>query len=72
MKLELVVLAGAALIAGSILFIGRYEISAGDGAVHRLDRWTGEIEYCGLGFDGKTAPLNGRVLVSCRLPVKNQ
>jgi hypothetical protein len=60
MKLEWAVLAGAALIAASILFVGRFEISAvgygsgpGEGAtsqeaVYRLDRWTGQIAYCSL------------------------
>ncbi|HWC63476.1 MAG TPA: hypothetical protein VG501_07625 [Rhizomicrobium sp.] len=69
MKLEAaivsgVVLIGALLIAASILFIERYQISAmgygwsggGEGGsdtseekVFRLDRWTGEIEYCAIG-----------------------
>ena len=66
MKLALVlaVLAGALIIAGSILFIERYQITAmgygwsggGEGGsdtseekVFRLDRWTGDIEYCAIG-----------------------
>jgi len=53
------VLLGAIIIAASILFIGRYTISAvGYGAgsdnantesVYRLDRWTGQLEDCQLG-----------------------
>jgi hypothetical protein len=35
---------GAALIAGAILFVFRYEIGpAAGGFVFRLDRWTGEV-----------------------------
>src|SRR5580704_17083956 len=64
MKLVLAVVAGALLIAGSILFIERWQISAvgfgyaGDGErgtdtqeekVFLLDRWTGQIEYCAVG-----------------------
>ena len=64
MKLVLAVVAGALAIAGSILFIERWQISAvgfgyaGDGErgsdtqeekVFLLDRWTGEIEYCAVG-----------------------
>ena len=58
------ILVGAIVIATSILFVGRYQISAiGFGyaiesnpdndteAVYRLDRWTGKIDYClGTGF----------------------
>ena len=65
MRLEWVVLAGAALIAGSILFIGRYEITAAgygfsggataadttDETVFRLDRWTGEIRTCSVNMN---------------------
>lgn len=58
MRLELAVLGAAAIIAASILFIGRWQISAvglgygydEDGysseTVYRLDRWTGEIDTC--------------------------
>jgi hypothetical protein len=64
MKLVLAIVAGALLIAGSILFIERWQISAvgfgyaGDGErgsdtqeekVFLLDRWTGKIEYCAVG-----------------------
>jgi len=61
MKLELAILGGAALIAASILFIERWQISAvgygsgsGDTAsseetIYRLDRWTGRIDLCALG-----------------------
>lgn len=59
-KVSWEILAAATLIAISILFIGRYQISAigfgyGGGAssadtdtqaVYRLDRWTGKVEYC--------------------------
>ena len=89
MRLELTVLAGAALVAGSILFIGRYEISAvayayaqsgdtgqTDEAVYRLDRWTGEIELCRTGMEGRKAierfNAEGRMLVTCKMPKPNQ
>ena len=55
MKVAWETLAAAVLVAASILFIGRYQISAvaSDGpynriqAVYRLDRWTGKaIDLC--------------------------
>ncbi|MDE2183148.1 MAG: hypothetical protein KGJ78_09005 [Alphaproteobacteria bacterium] len=47
-------LAAAALVAASILFIGRYQISAAGGGeqagarieIYRLDRWTGRVVSC--------------------------
>jgi hypothetical protein len=64
MKLVLAIVVGALLIAGSILFIGRWQITAmgygfagggergADTAEEKLfllDRWTGDIEYCAVG-----------------------
>ena len=54
MKIAWETLAAAILIAASILFIGRYQISGigwgGPGSsaqvVYRLDRWTGQINRC--------------------------
>lgn len=60
MKREWSIIVGTLIIAASILFIGRYQISAigfgytgGDAgtdndtqAVYRLDRWTGRVDYC--------------------------
>jgi len=60
MKVNWEILVGAALIALSVLFIGRWQTSAigfgysgGEGTsdtdtqvVYRLDRWTGRVEYC--------------------------
>jgi len=56
MKIAWETLAAAVLVAASILFIGRYQISAiGYGETHnasdvevvyRLDRWTGKIDLC--------------------------
>jgi hypothetical protein len=40
------VLIGAVLIAGAILFAGRWEMAVGDDAAYRIDRWTGEIIGC--------------------------
>ncbi|HEX4158837.1 MAG TPA: hypothetical protein VHY79_10200 [Rhizomicrobium sp.] len=46
--LTVAILVGAAAISGSILFIGRWEISGGDNSttIIRLDRWTGKIDAC--------------------------
>lgn len=52
MKVAWEMLVAAVLVAASILFIGRYQISAavGEGpfgktqAVYRLDRWTGKVD----------------------------
>jgi hypothetical protein len=54
MKIAWETLAATVLIAASILFIGRYQISAaGSGAqyggtfvVYQLDRWTGKVDRC--------------------------
>lgn len=35
------------MIAAAILFSMRWEISAAQGLVYRLDRWTGTVEVCG-------------------------
>ncbi len=42
----LAVLIGAVLNAGAILIEGRWEVSIGDDAAYRLDRWSGEIIGC--------------------------
>ena len=75
------VLAGAALIAASILFIGRWQISAigygykdGDDdttkeTVYRLDRWTGQIESCFPNMNQNVETEmkeTGLVIVKCR------
>ncbi len=78
MKFAWEVLLGAAVVAGSILFIGRYEISGiGYGyatayggttmtAVYRLDRWTGKVEVCmESGFNG-----GGEITVDCPASAK--
>jgi hypothetical protein len=82
------ILIGALLIAGSILFIERYQITAmgygwsggGEGGsdtseekIFRLDRWTGEIEYCAVGGgdpQGYTdqAMKTGRAVFQCGFP----
>ncbi len=52
MKVAWETLAAAILVGGSILFVGRYDISAtppgtgvyaGNESVYRLDRWTGKV-----------------------------
>jgi hypothetical protein len=70
LTLLLAVLVGSVVIAASILFIGRWQISGvaygygyangtsqeadpaprdiSDEGIFRLDRWTGEIDYCTL------------------------
>jgi hypothetical protein len=54
MRLNWETLAAAVLVAASILFVCRYQISVagvgtqngGDTYVYRLDRWTGEVVEC--------------------------
>ena len=49
MRLALAVLGGAALVAASILFVERYQLTTVSGeneAIYRLDRWTGRITEC--------------------------
>jgi hypothetical protein len=41
------ILVGAALIAGAIIFVGRWQIATGPGITSfRLDRWTGSVDSC--------------------------
>jgi hypothetical protein len=42
----LAMLAGALAIAASIVFIGRWQMTAEAGSLYRLDRWTGAVEFC--------------------------
>lgn len=81
MKLEWAALAGAVLIAASILFIGRWQITVSSGgkdaadALYRLDRWSGKTEMC------FTTPMDKEVVKalfrsefapSCAGPKQNQ
>jgi hypothetical protein len=80
---EIAIVAGCALIAASILFTNRWEISAtsygymeGNKAttsevVYRLDRWTGEIRSCGLNINAdlmERASKDGAMVASCEYP----
>ncbi|MDE2267133.1 MAG: hypothetical protein KGL29_14620, partial [Alphaproteobacteria bacterium] len=64
MKLAWETLIVAVLVAASILFIGRYQISSIGYAVsgyskqevYRLDRWTGKIDVCAESQDGIECP----------------
>ena len=54
--LPLIVLLSAAMIAGAVLVSGRYEIAATPAeTVWRLDQWSGQLEYCGIGSNGRKA-----------------
>ena len=77
MRLVVALLAGSALIAASIAYVGRWQISAvssnGSEVVYRLDRWTGEIVTCrmerGLLDNDQIAEVltrNGMLPVQCR------
>ena len=79
---EFAILIGAAIIATSIMFVGRYDIAtsryvyngasgggreaAATSFIYRLDRWTGQIDFCaatGQREDGSlimTCPVKGR------------
>jgi hypothetical protein len=53
MMLKVVVgalIVGAAIIAAAAF--GRYEMTAGEGAIYRLDRLTGRVEMCMLYVPG--------------------
>jgi hypothetical protein len=57
-------LVAAVLVAASILFIGRYQISSVGYAVpgynkevvYRLDRWTGKVDVCAANQDTIECP----------------
>ncbi len=65
MKFTWETLVAAILVAASILFIGRYQISAigylspigGAQVVYRLDRWTGKIDTCTQSQDSIECPV---------------
>jgi hypothetical protein len=76
-RIETAIVAGAALIAMSIMVTGHYEIATlgygyggGDSGssdvqvVYRLDRWTGAVDYCHARADGNA------IVVDC--PFKPQ
>lgn len=66
----LAVLFAGLCIAGSVVFMERWEVavvaSANSDAVYRLDRWTGHVELCEP--DIKTAQEGGFYYYTC--PVK--
>lgn len=73
MKMEWAVLAGAIIIAASMLFVGRYQITgtSDGGTVYRLDRWSGQIAQCGFAkFKIQDGP--GLILLSCERGITNQ
>lgn len=47
MNIHVSILGAAAIIAVAIIFSMRWEISAAQGIVYRLDRWTGAVDVCG-------------------------
>jgi hypothetical protein len=51
MRIGIFIVIGAALIAASVAWIGRWEIFAQGGIVYRLDRWHGDIVACVLPAD---------------------
>jgi hypothetical protein len=77
-----VIMFSGLLIATSILFVGRWQISAvgygygsGDTAsssevVYRLDRWTGRVEYCGPKFDQEKVAEGDPIAIQCPLRMK--
>jgi hypothetical protein len=48
MKVSFAIVLGAALIAVTLLFLFRWEISGVGGQAYRLDRWTGRITSCNV------------------------
>lgn len=46
MKIPVAIVLGAALIAGAIMFVGRYEVDSDGPTPVRLDRWTGGVTLC--------------------------
>jgi hypothetical protein len=49
-RIALAVIFAGVLIALAILIVFRWQISAATGVVYRLDRWTGNIAVCDLGY----------------------
>ena len=67
------VLAGAVLIAASVLLIGRYQIAADKDTLYRMDRWTDELELCRVGGADPEGFIEhglatGRAVFHCGMP----
>ena len=77
---EIAILLGAAIIAASIMLMDRYDIAiagavysgasgrqaAGTHDIYRLDRWTGQIDFCAASGQSE----DGSLIMTC--PVKVQ
>jgi hypothetical protein len=46
MRVPIAIVIAGALIAGAVLFVFRWQISATPTVVYRLDRWTGRTVWC--------------------------
>jgi hypothetical protein len=47
MTTPVAILIAAVILAGTVAFVFRYEATtASVAAAHRLDRWTGKIQFC--------------------------
>ena len=46
MKIPIAIVVGFALVAASILFIGRWDLASSRIGLVRLDRWTGVVDVC--------------------------
>lgn len=46
LSISIAIVAGAALVAVTILFLLRWEIVSSSQGLHRLDRWSGRILTC--------------------------
>jgi len=76
---EIAILLGAVIVAASIMLVGRYDVAvtgdvypilgrvrqaAGTHYIYRLDRWTGQIDFCAP----SSLSEDNRLIVTC--PVK--
>jgi hypothetical protein len=46
MRIPIAIVIAGLLLAGAILFVFRWQISATPGVVYELDRWNGDIFIC--------------------------
>jgi hypothetical protein len=70
MRTELAIAFAGVVIALTLGLVGRWQIAASGDKVYRLDRWTGEIDQCGIEMDPPTFKSRlrhqGVVTIGCR------
>jgi len=70
MKVRWELLAGAALIAASIILTNHWQIGVASAQIYRLDRWSGSVTACNVppGGNGNMALFSPGADIPCKAP----